>query len=227
MARIKVFISYAHDDDRWRKRLVSHLGVLDQGFIDVWDDRVLGPGDDWFARIHEQMSNARIAVLLVSSAFLTSTFIRTQEVPRLFVRHEAEGMRIYPLLIRSCPWEEVSWLARMQIRPPDAKPVSRNRGDKVDQVLTEVVREIAGIVRAFETVKQDDQATRGLVAVPDIPAANRPTWSQEVHIVDLSARWRGLDGFFYLIDQQGDQITWSEHDSIGRLTSTGKGKITG
>jgi len=149
MARTKIFISYSHEDERWRKRVVGHLAVLAmEGIIDLWDDRKIGTGEDWLAQIHEQMLNARIAFLLVSSAFLTSKFIREKEVPALFDKHEQGGMTIYPLLVKPCPWQEVSWLARMQIRPPDGKPVASYKGAKVDEVLVEVAREISSIARA-------------------------------------------------------------------------------
>jgi hypothetical protein len=85
MSRTKVFVSYSHHDDRWRKRLIDHLAVLaEEGFIDLWDDRSIEAGEDWLIKIHEQMLHAQIAVLLVSSSFLTSRFIRDEEVPKLF-----------------------------------------------------------------------------------------------------------------------------------------------
>jgi hypothetical protein len=151
MARTKIFISYSHEDERWRKRVVGHLAVLAmEGIIDLWDDRKLGAGEDWLARIHEQMLEARIAFLLVSSAFLTSKFIREKEVPSLFDQHEQGGMTIYPLLVKPCPWQEVGWLARMQLRPREGKPVASYKGAKVDEVLVEVAREISSIARAQE-----------------------------------------------------------------------------
>jgi hypothetical protein len=65
--------------------------------VDLWDDRKLEAREDWLKRIHEQMLRARIALLLVSPSFLTSRFIRDQEVPSLVAPHEQDGMRIYPL----------------------------------------------------------------------------------------------------------------------------------
>lgn len=105
MARTKIFISYSHEDERWRQRIAGHLAVLaTEGIVDVWDDRKLGAGEDWFAQIDQQMGSARIALLLISSAFLTSKFIRETEVPKAFAQHERGGMTIYPLLIKPCPW---------------------------------------------------------------------------------------------------------------------------
>jgi len=149
MSRTKVFISYSHEDERWRKRVTSQLAVLDsEGLINLWDDRKIGAGDDWFRQLDHEILNARIAVLLISSAFLTSEFIRKKEIPALFDRHGQNGMTIYPLLIRDCPWQEVKWLAKMQLRPPGTKPVAAYRGSKVDEVLAGVAREIGSIVRA-------------------------------------------------------------------------------
>jgi hypothetical protein len=149
VSRKKVFVSYSHEDELWRKRLVQQLGVLArEGLVDVWDDRKIGAGQDPLTQIHEELLQVRIAVLLLSASFLTSDFILTTEVPQLFRRHEAEGMTIYPLLIRDCPWEEVSWLRSIQLRPADAKPLARHRVAKIEQLLAEVAREIARIARS-------------------------------------------------------------------------------
>jgi hypothetical protein len=51
------------------------------------------------------MLKAKVAIFLGSGAFLTSAFIREEEVPRLFDKHVESGMTIYPLLVRPCPWK--------------------------------------------------------------------------------------------------------------------------
>ena len=151
MARTKVFISYAHKDERWRERLVGHLGVLERaGLIQLCDDHQIRAGENFMGWIHEAMLQARIAVLLVSADFLTSEFIQDKELPQLFDRHASDGMAIYPLLVRDCAWQEVPWLAAMQVRPRDAKAVAARR-DKADQVLAGVAREVADIARTAAT----------------------------------------------------------------------------
>jgi hypothetical protein len=57
-------------------------------------------------------------------------------------------MAIYPLLIRDCPWQEVSWLTRWQMRPTDARPVASLRGAARDKCLADVAREIASIMKS-------------------------------------------------------------------------------
>jgi len=34
-----IFISYSHNDESWKDRIVTHLGVpVQEGFLDTWDD---------------------------------------------------------------------------------------------------------------------------------------------------------------------------------------------
>jgi hypothetical protein len=143
-ARTRIFISYSHADERWRKSVALQLAVLEkQGLLEVWDDRRIGAGEDWYRQIHSELSSAKVALLLISSSFLTSDFILREEIPRLFDKHHEGGMTVYPLLIKPCPWQEVPWLARLQLRPPEGKAIALLRGAKRDEALSTVAREIA------------------------------------------------------------------------------------
>lgn len=149
MARKKLFISYSHRDLRWFERVREQLAVLEyEGLIDAFEDTRIGAGEDWYARLDQEMVEAQIALLLISASFLTSAFIRKEEIPQLFDRHGAAGMVLYPLLIRDCPWQEVSWLARLQMRPREARPIASMGAATLDKCLADVAREIASIVRA-------------------------------------------------------------------------------
>lgn len=106
----------------------------------------IGAGEGWFARLHAEMLEAKVGLLLVSAPFLTSAFILDEEVPRLFDKHGEAGMIIYPLLVRPCPWRRVKWLSRLQLRPPNAKPLSLLRGANREQALATVADEIATLV---------------------------------------------------------------------------------
>lgn len=149
MPRSKVFISYAHArlDKNRLIELVEHLKVLEnQGLVDIWDDRKIGAGQDWYDQIDQQLNSCQVAVFLVSPAFLGSTFITNTEVPALLRRHQQQGMNVMPLLVRDCTWEEVPWLNAMQMRPPEATPLS-NTPRKRDQQLKQVALEIAGFCK--------------------------------------------------------------------------------
>lgn len=149
--RNRVFISYSHKDVKWFDAVREQMAVLQaEGRLSMCDDTQLAVGEDWAAQLNEMMLTARLGMLLISAPFLASKFVREQEVPQIFDRHEQGGMKIYPLLVRPCPWKEVPWLARLQLRPQDArrqaKPLSAFEGAARDQVLVDVATEVATLL---------------------------------------------------------------------------------
>lgn len=178
MARFKVFVSYSHKDDRWLESVREHLGVLESGgLIDVFADTRIAAGEEWFTRLHQEMLVARLALLLVSASFLRSSFIGNEEVPRIFQQHETDGMTIYPLLVRDCAWQEVDWLAKLQIRPPNAKSLGSMRGAAREACLANVAREVATIVKAedqFRTrMSPSPSDSRAALSVGDLDVLRR------------------------------------------------------
>jgi hypothetical protein len=143
--RIKVFISYARADDRHRKIVLEHLrGFEEVGLIELWDDQQIHAGADWEALIDQRMRECKIAVLLISPAFLGSKFILTNEVFLLLERHRQGGMQLIPVLIRDCAWSKVHWLKRLQMRPTGNKPLAREKARR-DTQLKDISEEIHGI----------------------------------------------------------------------------------
>ena len=149
--RNRLFISYSHEDTKWLGAVTDQLAVLQaEGLVSICDDTKLKVGEGWYQQLNEMMLTARIGLLLISAPFLSSEFVRKEEVPRLFDQHEAGGMKIYPLLVEPCPWQQVAWLARLQLRPQDAKrrvkALSTFQGAARKQKLADVATEIAGMV---------------------------------------------------------------------------------
>ena len=143
MVRNKVFVSYAHKDTQWMKRLVKQLKVLErQNLIEVWADTEIRAGDDWYNTINKAMREARVAILMVTVEFLVSNFIQDEEVPALLQRHAEDGMRIVPILVYPCAWKVVPWLSQMQIRPKDGLPLARGNKYAWEKRLFEITEEI-------------------------------------------------------------------------------------
>jgi len=167
-----IFVSFSHQDEPWKDRLVTHLRVLQrQGLLDLWDDRRIGAGADWRREIRQAMDRARVAVLLVSADFLTSEFILGEEVPRLLQRRDEEGLRVFPVIVRPCAWQRVEWLARMQARPRDGRPLSAGDEHQVDANLATIAEEIADIVEVERAAPSPDDSGQRLEAVKAVKAA--------------------------------------------------------
>jgi len=139
-----VFVSYSHKDERWKNRVLRHLQVLEkESVLYLWDDRRIQPGADWYREVTKALDSARVAVLLISPNSLTSDFILREEVSRLLQRRDAEGLKVFPLILEPCPWKAVKWLASMQLRPRDAQPLLSLRRPQAEQVLADIAGEIA------------------------------------------------------------------------------------
>ena len=180
----KIFISYSHKDEKWKERVVTHLGVLQE--LEVWDDRKIEAGEDWFPEIEKAINESHAAILLITANFLTSQFILNVEIPRLLKRRAKEGMRVFPLIIKPCAWDEIRWLKNMQVRPKDGRPLSGGTEHQKDTDLAAFAKEIKKLLRVTESPK--DNEISGTVPPEKVLLAKLPTTN-----LDLLARadfWR-------------------------------------
>ncbi|MCI0691685.1 TIR domain-containing protein [candidate division KSB1 bacterium] len=184
----KIFISYSHQDEAWKDRLVAHLGVLqEQGLLEIWDDRRIAAGDDWLPQIEQALNSASIGILLITANFLNSKFILGQEVPRLLERRQKDGVRVIPVIIKPCAWQHVTWLKPIQARPKDGRPLSGGTDHQIDADLAALANEIAGLLkRATATAP----ATSFQPLPPDqIFTAKLPTTHRELFGREKELKW--------------------------------------
>ncbi|MGB3460217.1 MAG: TIR domain-containing protein [Halobacteriota archaeon] len=188
-----VFISYSHKDEAWKDRLVTHLGVLQQaGLLDLWDDRRIGAGGNWYQKIEDAIARASVAVLLVSADFLTSKFIHSKEIPDLLERRDKEGLRIYPVIIRPCAWKHVKWLARMNLRPKDGRPIQGGSDFQVETDLAAIADEIAGIIGPIaEMPESEGYVPLGpeKISLAKLPSTNPELFGRDKELKMLDEVW--------------------------------------
>lgn len=194
MTKPTVFISYSHKDKDWKDRIVTHLGVLQQeGLLDVWDDRRIGGGEDWYPKIEEAIKKASVAILLISANFLTSNFILKEEIPRLLELRAKKGMRIFPVVIKPCAWNQVKWLSQMNLRPEDGKPMSGGNEHLIDTDLTNVANEVAEIINSFPE-KENEKGLLSIgpqkISLAKLPSSNPELFGRDKELEMLSEAWK-------------------------------------
>ena len=70
MSQARLFVSYSHKDEAWLELVRTHLATLHrQGLLFAWSDKDIRPGDAWQEEIEIAISEADVAVLLVSQIF--------------------------------------------------------------------------------------------------------------------------------------------------------------
>jgi hypothetical protein len=99
-----VFICYSRKDKRlFLDRLLKHLERLEMyGLTEVWVDERIEAGERWREEIRAALAVTKVAVLLVSIDFITSDFIRTDELPVLLRAAEQDGVRVIPVVVQPC-----------------------------------------------------------------------------------------------------------------------------
>jgi predicted GTPase len=119
--RWTVFISYSHADQKWQKRLKLHLESLnfDENRVVIWDDTQIATGEQWKQSLIVALHAARVAILLISASYLASPFVKRVELPKILRRARTEGLRIMPVILRSCQFGRTS-LAEFQALNPSA-----------------------------------------------------------------------------------------------------------
>jgi hypothetical protein len=139
---IKVFLSYSHKDEALQRELNEHLGALKhEKIIETWWDRQIPTGNNWSEDIARQLEAADLIILLVSSAFLDSTYCYVKEMRRAIERHDAGEARVVPIILRPCYWEPAPF-AKIQGLPKDMVPVTTAPNETRDDIWAEVARAI-------------------------------------------------------------------------------------
>jgi len=119
-----VFVSYAHEDRDLCDTLAKHLSALRiDGYIELWRDGQIIPGQEWAPEINRRLDEADIILLLVTSSFLGSEFIGRVELVRALERHGRGEAIVIPVILKAVDWQ-VAGLAKLQALPTDGEAVS-------------------------------------------------------------------------------------------------------
>lgn len=146
---MKIFISYSHKDEGHRNNLVTHLAPLKRdGVIEVWHDRKISAGREWADQIDENLEQASIILLLISSDFLASDYCYDKEMSRALEKHQNGEARVIPIIIRSADWATAPF-AKLQALPQEGKPIDNWR--KKDEAWTDVAKGIRQVVQELSS----------------------------------------------------------------------------
>jgi len=154
MIKPKIFISYSHNDEQFKNKLLAHLSALKaSNEVEIFDTKSIEAGKDWHAEINKNIKEADIAILIISSDFLASEYIFNVELRSILNRNKEAGQIVIPVLARPAMWTMSPELMKFQIWPRNAKALSEYSFDEIDNKLSELSKEIAGIVGSIKKEK--------------------------------------------------------------------------
>jgi hypothetical protein len=163
-----VFVSYAHADNqssdpqkRWLDRFVEFLQPLvSQEDFSLCSDQDIKIGQNWHQHIQAHLNGAKAAVLLVSPAFLASSYIRNSELPVILKNAADKGVRIFPILIAPSLFtiakykyldpkmgpQEFTLSSLQAANPPSRTLIEMTEGEQ-NRVLLKVAEQLAELLK--------------------------------------------------------------------------------
>lgn len=142
---LRLFCSYAHEDEEMRSALRTHLAPLrNEKLLVDWSDRDITPGADWDTEISARLSTSNIVLVLVSADFLASSYAYGRELRRALELNDSGVLRVVPVILRPCVWTILP-IAKLHALPEEARPVST--WDDRDSAYVSVVEGIARVAR--------------------------------------------------------------------------------
>ena len=183
---VKVFISYAHQDQELHEKLLKHLAPLQHsGKITIWHDQEIPAGANWRNQIETHLSEADMILLLISADFIDSAFCWNNEVQKALERHRVGEVRVIPIVLKPVDWQ-VTPLGELQALPTGAKPVTL--WESADAACENVV---LGIRKALEKESAFQKLVQKISArirsvLPDrevTEKSQRDVWSRRLLLI--------------------------------------------
>jgi hypothetical protein len=168
-SNIRVFLSYAHKDERLRVELEKHLSVLRRSaLIDAWHDRRITPGAQVSREIDLHLENSNLVLLLISPDFMDSDFCYKREMRTALRRHAKGQARIIPIILRPVDWLRTP-IGKLLALPRDGKPVTS--WHRRDEALLDVAK---GVRLAAEEMGPKKSESYSIRQEPGAKSRPRP-----------------------------------------------------
>ena len=144
----RIFISYSHQDSAWMIQLQKQLKpLIRKEMISVWDDTKIRAGAEWRQEIKTALTEADIAVLMVSPNFIESDFINNEELPSLLKAAEQEGLTIIWIPISYSLYKETE-IKKYQPAHSPSQPLDSLTPSDLNKAWVNICSQIKGVVKS-------------------------------------------------------------------------------
>lgn len=152
---MKLFISYCHADKDYIERFKMQLTAItgeDKIIKDIWYDRDITAGDNFWDRINEHLANRDVICLFISPDYIASRSCK-EEMKRALKRRADEGILVIPIILRPCPWLDIDKsLSSILAVPTDGNPVSKF--DDCDDAWMDIYLQVKKSVENYSKIRK-------------------------------------------------------------------------
>lgn len=105
--------------------MAGQLALLRRrGLLEEWYDREILAGDEFEAKINDNLKRADIILLLVSAHLINSDYCWGKEMAEAMKRHESREARVVPVIVRDVNWHCAPF-GMLQALPENGRAVRR------------------------------------------------------------------------------------------------------
>lgn len=165
---VRIFVSYAREDDQYRHRLRTHLSSLSRApDVEIFDDKSIAPGEDWERELLGRLEVADVVVVLRSADFVNSEFCYTVEFRRALTRRDAGKCEIFPVNVGMVSLRNDDPLGELQYYPE--KPINRLGLGQAEDTWATISEKLQRMVDTFRTkklaTKMTDKAAASVIPI--------------------------------------------------------------
>lgn len=124
--KLKLFISYSHEDEKDIEEFRKHIAPLKRNeLIEDWYDRKILAGKNFRSEIDNKLEDANIICLFISANFLLSEACMEEKGNALELMKKRE-IAVVPIILSPCGWLDDSDISSLLALPADGIPVSNH-----------------------------------------------------------------------------------------------------
>lgn len=121
---MKAFISYSHQDEKYLKRLETHLvQIKREGILQSWTDNEINVGENLSDTISDELSSSDLFIALISPDYIASNYCYEKEFETALEMLSKKEIIIIPVICEPCDWTNTPFKNLLAV-PKDGKPIS-------------------------------------------------------------------------------------------------------
>jgi hypothetical protein len=145
----RIFVSYSHKDQVWLERIKSAIKSMKLSGIniDLWSDQKIKTSQVWREEINKALENSCAAILLISTDFLASDFIVSEELPALLENARQNKTKIINLIIKPSRIKHIESISRYQAVNDLSKPLCKIPEYEQEEILVKLTEDIEELLQ--------------------------------------------------------------------------------
>jgi len=158
-----IVISYCHDDEMWRDRLVKAIQSRGSSF-EIFDDRIVGRGGlaELSPATGEALEKATVLVVLLSPSYFEASWMLRPDSREVLAPFLSSGLWITPAVVHDCPWQEIPLFRELKVRP-DHSAISSMNPEYQDKFLDDFAVSVVGLLsdsnESTSSTKEADESS--------------------------------------------------------------------